>query len=43
MALDQVRRNEQAAWSEYDRKKCKRIRRIFYKKRRNEIQRNAGI
>jgi len=32
-ALDRVRRNEQAAWSEYDRKKCKRMRRIFYKKK----------
>jgi len=32
-ALDQVRRNEQAVWSDYDRKKCKRMRRIFYKKK----------
>ena len=35
-ALDQVRRNEQAAWSEYDRKKCKRMRYIFLlKEKRN--------
>ncbi len=32
-ALDRVRRNEQAVWSDYDRKKCKRMRRIFYKKK----------
>ncbi|MGF9641377.1 transposase, partial [Salinimicrobium profundisediminis] len=31
-ALDGVRRRIQAEWHDYDRKKCKRMRHVFYKK-----------
>lgn len=34
-ALDGVRRRVQSAWGDYDRKKCKKMRHVFYKNSEN--------
>lgn len=40
-ALDEVRRQVQKEWHEYDRKKCKRMRHVFYKRQEKLTKTNA--
>ena len=40
-ALDEVRRQVQKEWHEYDRKKCKRMRHVLYKRQEKLTKKNA--